>query len=84
MRELLCSVLNIYVLVIFVRIILSWFPVNPGGPLGNINRVLFQITEPVLGPARRMIPGLGPIDISPIVVVFALGFVQRMLASAGL
>jgi YggT family protein len=81
---MISQLISLYTLVIFVRIILSWFPVNPGGPLGNINRVLFQITEPVLGPARRMIPSLGPIDISPIVVVFALGFVQRMLASAGL
>lgn len=81
---MISQLISLYTLVIFVRIILSWFPVNPGGPLGSINRVLFQITEPVLGPARRMIPSLGPIDISPIVVVFALGFVQRMLASAGL
>jgi YggT family protein len=52
--------------------------------LSQVNRVLFQITEPVLGPARRIIPSIGPLDISPIVVVFALGFVQRMLVSAGL
>jgi len=67
-----------------VRIILSWFPNRPGGAFGSVNRVLYQITEPVLGPARRLIPSLGPIDISPVVVVIALGFVQRMLHGAGL
>ena len=84
MREILCQVLNLYVLVIFVRIILSWFPLRGGGPMSKVYEVLWKVTEPVLGPARRIIPSLGPIDISPIVVVFALGFVQRLLASAGL
>jgi len=38
----------------------------------------------VLGPARRIIPSLGPIDISPIIVVVALGFVQSLLRGVGL
>jgi YggT family protein len=46
--------------------------------------VLFQVTEPVLGPARRIIPSIGPIDISPIIVVVGLGFVQSFLAGLGL
>ncbi|MEY2765112.1 MAG: hypothetical protein RL552_17 [Actinomycetota bacterium] len=81
---MISGLIGLYTFVIFVRIILSWFPINPNGPLGQVTRLLFQVTEPVLGPARRIIPSLGPIDISPIVVVFALGFVQRLLASAGL
>lgn len=81
---MISGLISLYTFVIFVRIILSWFPVNPSGALGQVNRVLFQVTEPVLGPARRIIPTIGPIDISPIVVVIALGFVQRMLQSAGL
>lgn len=81
---MISQLISLYTLLIFVRIILSWFPVNPSGPLASVNRVLWQVTEPVLGPARRLIPSLGPIDISPIVVVFGLGFVQRLLVSAGL
>ncbi|MEY4400439.1 MAG: hypothetical protein RL072_304 [Actinomycetota bacterium] len=81
---MISNLIGLYTFVIFVRIILSWFPVNPSGPLGQINRVLFQVTEPVLGPARRVIPSIGPIDISPIVVVVALGFVQNLLAGNGL
>lgn len=81
---MISQLISVYTFVIFVRIILSWFPVNPSGALGSVNRVLFQVTEPVLGPARRIIPSLGPIDVSPVVVVFGLGIVQRMLASAGL
>ncbi len=81
---MISQLISLYTLVIFVRIILSWFPVSPGGAFGQVNRVLYQITEPVLGPARRIIPSLGPIDISPIVVVVALSFVQGMLRGVGL
>jgi YggT family protein len=81
---MISQLISLYTLVIFVRIILSWFPVSPGGAFGQVNRVLYQITEPVLGPARRIIPSLGPIDISPIVVVVALSFVQSMLRGVGL
>ncbi|MFM8264476.1 MAG: YggT family protein [Acidimicrobiia bacterium] len=81
---MISQLISIYTFVIFVRIILSWFPVSPGGALGQVNRVLYQVTEPVLGPARRIIPSLGPIDISPLIVVVALGFVQSMLRNVGL
>ena len=81
---MISGLIGLYTLVIFVRIILSWFPINPSGPLGQVARVLFQVTEPVLGPARRIIPSIGPIDISPIIVVVGLGFVQSLLAGLGL
>ncbi|MEN9286609.1 MAG: hypothetical protein RLZ29_1430 [Actinomycetota bacterium] len=81
---MISGLIGLYTLVIFVRIILSWFPINPSGPLGQVARVLFQVTEPVLGPARRIIPSIGPIDISPIIVVVGLGFVQSFLAGLGL
>ena len=81
---MISGLIDLYTFVIFVRIILSWFPINPSGPLGQVTRLLFQVTEPVLGPARRIIPSIGPIDISPIVVVIALGFVQNWLAGNGL
>ncbi|NBU06414.1 MAG: YggT family protein [Acidimicrobiia bacterium] len=81
---MISGLIGLYTLVIFVRIILSWFPINPSGPLGQVARVLFQVTEPVLGSARRIIPSIGPIDISPIIVVVGLGFVQSFLAGLGL
>ncbi|MGA1332439.1 MAG: YggT family protein [Ilumatobacteraceae bacterium] len=81
---MISGLIGLYTFVIFVRIILSWFPINPSGPLGQVTRLLFQVTEPVLGPARRIIPSIGPIDISPIIVVVALGFVQSFLAGLGL
>lgn len=81
---MISQLVSLYTFLIFVRIILSWFPMNQAGPLASVTQVLFRITEPVLGPVRRIVPSLGPFDISPIVVVFLLGIVQRMLASVGL
>ena len=54
--NILCFVLNAYLIALFARIILSWFPVSPGGAMAQIFSVLYSITEPVLGPIRRAIP----------------------------
>ncbi|MGI6208125.1 MAG: YggT family protein [Anaerolineae bacterium] len=63
-------------LAIFVRIILSWFRVDPYNPFMQI---LYQITEPVLAPFRRIIPPIGMIDITPIVALLVLRLVQRII-----
>ena len=76
---LVCALLQVYFIVLVARIILSWFPVTPGTPLASIVSILYDLTEPVLGPMRRIIPPVGMIDISPIVVFFALGILQRAI-----
>ena len=69
MRELLCRLLNFYVLIIFFRIVLSWFPLRPGGIVFTVNQWLFRATEPLMGRARRILPAMGQFDLSPIVVI---------------
>lgn len=81
---MISQLISIYILVLFARIILSWFPASQSGSMASISRVLYQVTEPVLGPARRVIPSLGPIDISPLVVFIGLRLLQGLLVSAGL
>jgi len=70
---LLCSLLNLYLILLFARIILSWFPVSPGGAMAQIFSFLYTIPEPVLGPIRRAIPPIGMggmgFDLSPIIVI---------------
>ena len=79
--QVLVSLIELYSLVLLVRIILSWIPsVDRSHQLINF---LYQKTDPVLEPARRVIPPLGSIDISPIVVFVGLKFIQRMLIDAG-
>ena len=75
MANLLVTVLQLYVFCIFGRIILSWFPVTPGGPVAQISSFLYSITEPVLGPIRNVLPSVGMFDLSPMVVIFGVNLV---------
>jgi YggT family protein len=76
--EILAAVLQIYSYVLLARALASWIPnLDPNHP---IMQFLYQLTEPVLDPVRRLIPPLGGmIDISMIVVFFALVVLQQML-----
>jgi YggT family protein len=63
---------EIYVLILFVRAILSWFPYSPDSPLNVVRRVVFAITEPVLAPFRRLIPPVGMFDLSFLVAIIVI------------
>ena len=78
-----CTLLFLYLLAVFARIALSWFPVTPGTFLAQVNSALYTITEPVLGPLRRAIPpvrlGAMALDLSPIIVLLGIQFLQRAI-----
>lgn len=63
---------------ITVRVLLSWFPNRPHNALFDI---IFDVTNPILRIAKRITPPLGMIDISPIVALLALYFIQSILLS---
>jgi len=75
---LLCWAAQLYVYVMFARIILSWFPIQPGSALTPVFSVLYAITEPLLGPLRRAPPPVGiggmGLDLSPLIVTLVLQF----------
>ncbi len=73
--NLLRTLVILYIVAIWARVILSWFPLTPGTALSRVNEVLFRITEPVLGPVRRIMPSTGMIDLSPLVVTILIQFV---------
>jgi len=71
------GLISIYILLIVMRVIFSW------GMLSYRNRLmrfLVDVTEPLLGPLRRMIPRLGWLDISPIVAILILMLFQQAVA----
>lgn len=73
---LACQVLT---MAIFIRVLLSWLPVPMSGPvLGPLMAILDQITEPLLGPLRRIVPPLGMIDITPVVAILLLQLVMYL------
>jgi YggT family protein len=73
-----CLILRLYLYALFARIILSWFPISPGSGLAPVFSFLYRITEPVLGPVRRMLPpvrlGSAAFDLSPIIILIVLQF----------
>ena len=71
------QIIGLYKLVLIARIALSWIPHNPHNPAITI---LYKITEPVLEPVRRVIPSIGGIDISPIIVFIALSFIKGIFS----
>lgn len=74
---ILYGLISIYILLVFMRIIFSWGMVSYSN---RIMRFLVNTTEPLLGPLRRMIPPLGPFDISPIVAFIILWLFQQAIA----
>jgi YggT family protein len=77
----ICYLLTLYLLVIFARIVLSWFPLEGGGVMATVQDVLITLTEPVLGRVRQVMPRPGnvPLDLSPIVVVLAIYVLRAVL-----
>ena len=77
--DLLCSLISVYYIVLLARVFLSWFPLQPGTAMASIASIVYQVTEPVMGPVRRLIPTVGMIDISPIVVFIGLQILQSAI-----
>ena len=80
---IVCTLINLYVLAIFGFIILSWFPLSPGGVAFRIYGYLRTVVEPVLAPLRRIIPRIGPLDISPIVLILGIAILERVIGCGG-
>ena len=75
--HLMVSVIQLYSLVVLVRVILTWFPnVSRSNP---IIEFIYQITEPVLKSVRQALPRMGSIDLSPLVVLIGLHLLRVML-----
>ena len=69
----------VYILVIFVYVLTSWIPLPYSPALSRVQRFLYDVCNPYLRLFRRILPPLGPLDLSPVVAVIALFAVQRGL-----
>lgn len=69
---------QVLIFAIVARALLSWFNLGPSHP---IVRILYDLTEPILSPLRRVIPTIGMIDITPIAAIILLEFVRTILLS---
>lgn len=74
--EVVSLILTIYTWLIVARAVISWVDPNPYNPIVGF---LYSATEPVLAQARRVVPFIGGIDLSPIAVLLLLFFVRRVI-----
>lgn len=78
------TVITLYVWMIIgqavLSLLISFGIVNARQPLvSTIGEFLYRVTEPALAPIRKRMPNLGPVDISPLVLIIGLLFVQRLV-----
>jgi len=80
---ILCRLLDAYLILVFGRIILSWFPIESGSAMASIFGFLYAVTEPVLGPIRRVIPPMGMggmgFDFSPLIVILGISLLRGFI-----
>ena len=79
LMKLALAILNVFSLLLFVRVILSW--VNPN-PRNELLLMVVRVTEPILGPLRALIPIRG-LDLSPIVAWLLIRLLMKLIVQAG-
>ena len=85
---LLVTIIDIYVYVLIAAVVISWLIAfnivnRQNNVVRQINYALYRLTEPVLGPIRRLLPDLGGLDISPIIVIIILYFIRYLVVYYG-
>lgn len=79
LKYLIVSLSDVYSMLIFVYVMLSWFPTDRG-ILADINAVLGKVCDPYLNLFKKFIPPIGGmVDVSPIVALLVLQFGVRLL-----
>ncbi|HKL77137.1 MAG TPA: YggT family protein [Gammaproteobacteria bacterium] len=73
------AVLTLMFWIILIRVLMSWVSPDPYNPLV---RTLYQLTDPILRPAQRLIPPMGGLDLSPIVVLLGIQFIKIFLVQS--
>jgi YggT family protein len=84
--NLICLALSVFAVILLVRVVVSWlevFGVRPPvtGPLKTAYQLLFDVTEPVLTPLRRVVPPAGMFDLSVLVAFVVIFVAQSALCS---
>ena len=80
---IVCILLSVYWVILLIRILSSWFPIPPSGPVATGISLVYGVTEPVLRPLRNVLPpirlGGMALDLSPIIVFILIGILQSYI-----
>jgi YggT family protein len=77
-QRFLIAAIDVYVIVLVVRIVFTWLPTQARG--NQFHEFLEAVTEPVMRPFRRLVPPLGGVDFSPILLFLLLAAARHVLA----
>jgi len=80
-RNFLDVFISVYILVIIVYIITSWIRLPYSPWLNRIQRFLYDVCDPYLRLFRRIVPPLGPLDLSPMLAVITLLVARAVISS---
>jgi YggT family protein len=69
------ALIDLYSFIVLLTVIMSWLPIDRRNPLAM---TLYRLTEPVLGPIRDVLPPMGGLDLSPMVLLIVLQFLKRL------
>jgi YggT family protein len=72
---------QLYIVIMVIRAVLSYFPYRPDSPLNPVRRVVIAVTEPVLAPFRRIIPPIGMFDVSFLVAFIVVEVIVTQVLS---
>ena len=64
---------------ILARVIVSWLPIGPDSRFAPIVRFIYEITEPILAPIRRLLPSMGMFDLSPMIAIIIIILIQSLV-----
>jgi YggT family protein len=73
---MLLRIIDVYSLVVLIAVIVSWLRLEPDNPVARVTRAL---TEPLLGPIRRLVPPISGLDLSPMILLLGLQLLRRLL-----
>ena len=76
MANLVSSIFDLYILVVIVRVVMSWIGVQSGN---QIVQFIYDVTEPVLSKIRGVVPPIAGLDLSPVVLIIALSLIRNIL-----
>jgi YggT family protein len=80
LAQLINIIYWVYFVLIFARFIFSWVRPDPYSPVwGPLMRITYQATEPLLAPIRRILPSMGGLDFSPLILLLGLNLLRDLL-----
>ena len=79
MAVILLQLIDLYSIIVIVTVVISWINLPYNNP---VSQIAFGLTEPLLEPIRRLMPPMGGLDFSPMVLLIGLRVLRRVVAGA--